>query len=88
MLRHDMWRGEVPEGMTVPEEIVEMKPGPLTEAYSQKNEQEEVAENQEEKDEEKEKNYNIFNLHKQYIYMRNQTGEKWKTKLKLKQVQE
>ena len=33
MLRHDMWKGEVPEGMTVPEEIVEMKAGPLTEKY-------------------------------------------------------
>ena len=33
MLRHDMWKGEVPEGMVKPEEIVEMKPGPLTEAY-------------------------------------------------------
>ena len=33
MLRHDMWKGDVPEGMIVPEEIVEMKPGPLTEAY-------------------------------------------------------
>ena len=33
MLRHDMWKGEVPEGMIVTEEIVEMKPGPLTEAY-------------------------------------------------------
>ena len=33
MLRHDMWKGEVPEGMVVPEEIVEMKPGPLTEAF-------------------------------------------------------
>jgi len=33
MLRHDMWKGEVPEGMIKPEEIVEMKPGPLTEAY-------------------------------------------------------
>jgi hypothetical protein len=33
MLRHDMWKGEVPEGMVVPNEIVEMKPGPLTEAY-------------------------------------------------------
>ena len=28
-----MWVGDVPEGMSVPEEIVEMKPGPLTEAY-------------------------------------------------------
>ena len=33
MLRHDMWQGDVPEGMVVPDEIVEMKPGPLTEAY-------------------------------------------------------
>tara|TARA_B100001093_G_scaffold195390_1_gene187849 strand:+ start:4435 stop:5397 length:963 start_codon:yes stop_codon:yes gene_type:complete len=33
MLRHDMWKGDVPEGMVVPDEIVEMKPGPLTEAY-------------------------------------------------------
>ena len=33
MLRHDMWKGDVPEGMTVPNEIVEMKPGPLTEAF-------------------------------------------------------
>jgi hypothetical protein len=33
MLRHDMWKGDIPEGMIVPEEIVEMKPGPLTEAY-------------------------------------------------------
>ena len=33
MLRHDMWKGEVPEGMIVPDEIIEMKPGPLTEAY-------------------------------------------------------
>lgn len=33
MLRHDMWKGDVPEGMIVPKEIVEMKPGPLTEAY-------------------------------------------------------
>ena len=33
MLRHDMWKGDVPEGMIVPEEIVEMKPGHLTEAY-------------------------------------------------------
>lgn len=33
MLRHDMWKGEVPEGMVKPEEIIEMKPGPLTEAF-------------------------------------------------------
>ena len=33
MLRHDMWKGDVPEGMVVPDEIIEMKPGPLTEAY-------------------------------------------------------
>jgi hypothetical protein len=33
MLRHDMWQGDVPEGMVIPEEIVEMKPGPLTEAF-------------------------------------------------------
>jgi len=33
MLRHDMWKGDVPEGMVVPDEIVEMKPGPLTEAF-------------------------------------------------------
>ena len=33
MLRHDMWKGDVPEGMDVPKEIVEMKPGPLTEAF-------------------------------------------------------
>jgi len=33
MLRHDMWKGEVPEGMVKPEEITEMKPGPLTEAF-------------------------------------------------------
>jgi hypothetical protein len=33
MLRHGMWKGDVPEGMIVPKKIVEMKPGPLTEAY-------------------------------------------------------
>jgi len=33
MLRHDMWKGDVPEGMIVPKEIVEMKPGPLTKAF-------------------------------------------------------
>ena len=33
VLRHDMWKGDVPEGMVVPDEIIEMKPGPLTEAY-------------------------------------------------------
>jgi len=33
MLRHDMWKGDVPEGMVVPEQIIEMKPGPLTEAF-------------------------------------------------------
>ncbi len=33
MLRHNMWEGEVPVGLTVPDKIVEMKPGPLTEAY-------------------------------------------------------
>ena len=33
MLRHDMWKGDVPEGMVKPDEIIEMKPGPLTEAY-------------------------------------------------------
>ena len=35
MLRHDMWRGEVPEGMTVPEEIVEMKPGTIDKSIHQ-----------------------------------------------------
>lgn len=33
MLRHDMWLGDIPEGMSKPDEIVEMGPGPLTEAY-------------------------------------------------------
>lgn len=33
MLRHDMWKGDVPENMIVPKEIVEMKPGPLTKAF-------------------------------------------------------
>jgi len=33
MLRHDMWQGDISEGMVIPEEIIEMKPGPLTEAY-------------------------------------------------------
>lgn len=33
MLRHGMWLGDVPEGMKVPESIVQMKPGPLTEEY-------------------------------------------------------
>ena len=33
MLRHGMWLGDVPEGMKVPENIVQMKPGPLTEEY-------------------------------------------------------
>ena len=33
MLRHDMWKGDIPEGMSKPDEIVEMGPGPLTEAY-------------------------------------------------------
>ena len=33
MLRHGMWLGDIPEGMTVPNKIVEMKPGPLTAEY-------------------------------------------------------
>ena len=33
MLRHDMWKGDVPDGMSKPDEIIEMKPGPLTKAY-------------------------------------------------------
>jgi len=33
MLRHGMWQGDVPEGLVVPDEIVEMKPGPITEAF-------------------------------------------------------